>query len=801
MTFTGDDLARELRHGLRSLRRSPGFTAVVVLSLALGFALTAPTVAVLNAYLIQSLPYPAADRLYRVRYAPPGPWEPRGMSSLDWTSVADVVEFPITAQNETFYLSDGEYAQSVRGLRVGRGFLEALGARAVFGRSLNEDDFSGPGAALIGHALWRDRYAADPAVIGRLVRADSERGGGTTESFRIVGVLPAAFYFGRDSTEGVDLLVPLTAAARTYMVRLHENVPPALAEERLTAAARAVTSDLPGDWTGVHLDAVRDLYVADLRPVLVGVTVAAGLVLAIACANVSVLTMLRAMRRQKEFAVRMALGSGRWQLARMLLIEALLLCGMAVAAGLALTYGLLGTLAPFIETQLGRAAPGGTAAISLDATALLIVGAAAVTVGLSLGCLPLLMAFSRRTGVAFRREAMTMTEGVRTARLRSSLVAFEVGGTLILLVACGLTAQSVTGMLSTDFGFDQTHLVRARVVLRGSDYADTQAFIKFYERFTERLSTATDAPVVFTSWPPFFDLPVQSVETEAGARSAPAGSIAVGPGYFSMFGIALRAGRDFTEADVSGHEPVAVISETLARRLWPDGQAVGRHLRAIEQTPGGARPGPLRLVVGVAADVRQTYGDTERGDMYVPLSSPGRFGSFYMRSQQPLPALLTSIRRAATELDPRAMVNPPQTVESLNRELAGVQFITGLLVTFAAIAVFVAVLGIYAVTAYAVRQREREIAIRVAVGAARRDVIQLFLRESGRVLCIGLALGLAGGVAAGRVLESQLYSVRAIDFPTLVVTSGLLSAVGILATWWPARNASRRNPVAALKEG
>jgi len=187
--------------------------------------------------------------------------------------------------------------------------------------------------------------------------------------------------------------------------------------------------------------------------------------------------------------------------------------------------------------------------------------------------------------------------------------------------------------------------------------------------------------------------------------------------------------------------------------------------------------------------------------MYVPLSSPGRFGSFYMRSQQPLPALLTSIRRAATELDPRAMVNPPQTVESLNRELAGVQFITGLLITFAAIAVFVAVLGIYAVTAYAVRQREREIAIRVAVGAARRDVIQLFLRESGRVLCIGLALGLAGGVAAGRVLESQLYSVRAIDFPTLAVTSGLLSAVGILATWWPARNASRRNPVAALKEG
>jgi hypothetical protein len=222
-----DQLVRELRYAGRMLRRAPAFTLVSLISLAAGFALTASTVAVLNAYVIRSLPYDHADRLYHVMYAPPGPWEPGGMESLDWGTVNDVVEFPVTASGATFYLSDGGHTQTIRGLRAGFGLIEGLGVRAAAGRMLDASDFAAGSerVALIGYALWRDRYGSDPEIVGRQIRTDPE-GGGAAESFQIVGVLPPEFYFGRDSQAGVDLLVPLLSARRTYMVRLREGVPP-----------------------------------------------------------------------------------------------------------------------------------------------------------------------------------------------------------------------------------------------------------------------------------------------------------------------------------------------------------------------------------------------------------------------------------------------------------------------------------------------------------------------------------------------------------------------------------------------
>ena len=254
---------------------------------------------------------------------------------------------------------------------------------------------------------------------------------------------------------------------------------------------------------------------------------------------------------------------------------------------------------------------------------------------------------------------------------------------------------------------------------------------------------------------------------------------------------------------VRPHSPVAVVSEALARRLWPGESALGRQVRGVVQTEGGSTPGPWRTVVGVAADVRQEYADPTVADVYAPLTpeSVGRFGSFYVRSDRPLASIFGDARAVAAGLDPHAVVDLPRTVVSENRQLAGTTFLTTMLTGFAAIAGFLAVLGIYGVTAYGVQQRQREIAIRMALGAPGARVVRLFLKEGAVVLAAGLAAGLVGAAAAVRLLEHQLFAVEPFDPTTLASTSVLMIAAGVSAIWWPARRASRANPVLSLKEG
>lgn len=797
-----DDARRDARLAIRTLRRSPGFTAISIASLGVGFALTAATLAVLNAYVLRSLPYAGADRLYNVMYAPPGPWEPGNVQALDWRSVGDVVEFPVTAVGDTFYVADGGYTRTIRGLRAGLGLIEGLGVRATLGRTLGAPDFrpASEPVALLGYALWRDRYASDPSILGRRIRTERETGG-QVESFQVVGVLPPDFYFGRDSSTRPDLLIPLTEPRRTYMVRLREGVPPDFAARRLTEAARAVATDLPAAWSGVRLESAHERYVGPLRPVLTGITAAAGLVLVVVCANLAVLMVLRAVRRQKEIAVRAALGAERRHIARMLVAEGAVLCVTALGLALVLTRWLLGALAPVIETELGRPAPGGASAIAVDATVLVIVGTVGVLVALGLPFLPLLTPWQRRLAEALRTVGTSATDARMLRHLRSGLIAFEIAGTLVLFIGCGLLLRSAVTMLRTDLGFDPDRLVRARIVLRSADYPDSTAFYRFYDQFTERLAATAGAPVVFSNWPPFFDLPAQWIEADGRAgEGVRSGAMEVGGGYFATLGIPLRSGRELTRED--GAAAVAVISEALAHRLWPGQPALGRQVRAVARTEGGDRPGPWRTVVGVAGNVRQEYADPTVADIYVPITpaSVGRFGSFYVRTDRPLGGLLTTARSVAAGIDPHAVVDLPRTVVSQNRQLAGTAFLTSMLTGFAAIAGALAMLGIYGVTAYGVQQRQREIAIRMALGSPGGRVVALFLKEGAMVLALGLLLGLAGAGAATRVLEHQLFAVRPFDPATLAATSLLLAAAAVLATWWPARRASRANPVVSLKE-
>lgn len=791
----------DARFTLRSLRRHPSFTLAATASLALGFALTAVAAAVLHAYSQRALPYDDAERLFHVRYAPPGPWEPRGVSTLDWAALEDVIASPIATRGETFYLSDLPGAQPARGLRVNRGFIRGLGVRVQVGRALSETDFAegAEPAALIGHALWRTAYGSDPGVLGRTLRVEPESGS-ASERLRIVGVLEPGFYFGRDSTATVDLLVPSSAPMRAYMVRLQPGVPAAVAEARITDAVRAGAGALPADWDGAHLQSVYERYIADVRPILTGVTVAAGLVLVLVCANVAVLVVLRLLRRQKELAIRSALGGSRWDLTRMLLVESLVLCASAAALGLAVTAAVLPSIAPQIETQLGRPAAGGAGAIGVNTAVLVGVTAAAAAIVVLLSLLPLVTS-ARRLDVFLRRTGATGSDTPSTRLVRSSLIAFELAGAVVLLVSCGLMVRSVVSMLNTDVGFEPDRLVRGRIVLRAADYADGAAFFRFYEQFASRATAATHAPVVFSNWPLFAEFPAQVVETEKG-EGPTAGAVKVGPGYFATLGITLRSGRDFTSSDIGG-EPVAIVSEALAAQLWPSGQALGRLVRPLEPTPDGLRRGPWRRVVGVAANVRQVYGDPILRDIYLPLepASAGRFGSYVARTETAPGRLWETLREIASDIDPRATVDEPRAVSSQNTELAGTTFLAGLLGAFAMVGAFIAVVGIYGVSAFAARQRERDLAIRMALGASDRAIVRLLLRDGSLVMATGLTAGLAGAAAAGALLESRLYGVSALDAPTLVATVLLLGLTALVAALLPARRAARQGPLAVLKEG
>ena len=799
-----DDIAREIRLAARSLRRAPGFTIISIASLVLGLSLAMSAIAVTNAYLIRSLPYPNADRLYHVRYAPPGPYEPGGMAAIDWNALRDVVDLPITSGSTTLYLGDGS-EQSLRALRVNRGFIDGLGVRPPVGRTFALEEYANSSSpvAMISYAMWRDRFGADSAIVGKTLRAELGDQRVEAQTFRIVGVLPPGFWFGRESSAVMDVLLPLTEPARTYMVRLREGVSVPAAERRMTEVARVVATSLKPDWTGVSLESAHERYVGQFRPVLLGATVVAAIVLLIACTNVAVLVLLRALQRQKEMAVRVALGAGSRHIIRLLVAESGLLCGVAIAFVLAVTLATLRLFAPLIETQLGRTAPRGVSAIGIDPNVLAVAGAATVGIALSLCLIPLITPWRRRLADMLRSSGRHGTDGQAMHRIRSTLIGFEIAGSLVLLVACGMMIRSVVQMVTTDLGLSVSNVARVRLVLPPRAYPDPAIRYAFYRRATERVEAITGGSVALTSWPPFAESMAQPVIGYGAQDVTSAAAVsAVGADYFNVLGISVRDGRVFGPGDRESTEPVAIVSDAVARRLWPGGSAVGRRIRAVDALGTSTPSATWRTVVGVVGNVRQTYGDTDLADVYVPFYqvAPERFVSFYLKTNSDVRALTTSVRAALAETDPLVQLRDVIRVSDENRQLVGTRFLTTVLTAFAAFAAFLSIVGIYGVIAYAVRQRRREFAIRVALGATRQAVTTLSMRSGGVVLVAGIAIGAFAAAGAGRVLRNQLYGVPPFDVWSLAAAAALMGAAGLLAIWWPARRAGSVDPVEVLRE-
>ena len=713
----------------RTLLKDRSFTAVVITTLALGIALAASVIAIVNGYLLRSLPYPAADRLYSIRFEPGQP-VPDGLERLDWQSLSNVIEIPIAWDLDMFYVTTADHPEPEPGAWVTPGFMQGLGIAAEVGRAFTDEEFGTghPQVAMISHAFWRDRFGGDPDILGKQFRAYVSDRPDEAETFTIVGVLPSTFWHVNPYTQ---IFVPLRAATYPYMIRLRGGIPAADAERRI------------GDLVGVqvHLRSVHGEYVQSLRPILFSIGSATGIVLVIAWANVAFLILIRTNRQQRDVAIRFALGAARGAVARTLITESLLLCATAAILGVSLATMLLTALGPVIQEQLGRPVPGGVSRLTIDLAVISIVIVLTIILACGLSLVPLVGSRRQSLMVIMRRGHMSGSNRTGARHFRTGLIVLEIAGSLALLMGCGLMIQTLMREMNTDLGIQSDRLIAAGLSLRDGSYPNEATRLAFYDRLMDGLQqTAGVESIGLSDWPILAAPPLQHV------GDATSSVIGVTPDFFTTVGVTLKDGRFFTRADRVGSEDVAIVSETLARRLRPSGSAVGLPVRIVMDN--GATV--TRSIVGVVSDVRQLPTDQELADLYIPLlQAPRRFSTIYLRvvgSQSWTPALRNVLR----DIDPEVSLRDARDVRVMaGEQLIRPRFLTSLMTSLAIVALILAVIGIYGVVAYNVKQREHEIAIRIAVGASAASVIRLFLRQGGVVIAAGLLLGTFGAGAIG----------------------------------------------------
>lgn len=790
----------EIRPALRALRRAPGFTATVVVTLGIGMALCATTLAVVDAYLLHGLPYPGTERLYSVQYGQPGQAQRRGMELRPWASLDDVIEHAIAWDLDMFYMVGREHTEQAAGAWVTPGFIEAFGIHPALGSGFDARAFTpgSPNVALISHTLWTTRFGSDPAAIGQTFTAYVSDRPEETESFTIVGVLPREFWHFNPFTH---VLVPLRAEAYPYMVQLRAHVSP----QQVAARISALVSDEGSPAVPVQLESAHDRYTASVRPLLHAAMAAAALVLLVACANVAVLLLVRSTARERDLAVRVALGAGRLAYVRTLMMEAVLLSIGAVVVAAVATTMTLGWLGPLIQQQLGRPAPGGVLAVSgSTVAAIIIVGVAAA---LFCALAPVIGARLRQPSVALAQGGRASTAGTASPRLRAVLIASQIAISLSLLAGATLMLRTVATLAANDWGIVDEEVTTTGLALRASRYPTPSSRAEAFERLLVGLRAMPGtASVSLTT----VSLVQQSSLVDVGTEASDVGITRtavhhIADGYFSTLGIPVLAGRPIARDDTAASEAVAVVSTTLARRLWPQGAAIGQRVVTLESEGSDEPRRVIRMVIGMAGDVRQTAADEDHADLYVPLTQqPGRFASAIVRTARPAIGgtadSTTALRLAVRDVDPEIAVDRTQSVRDLRtRDLTRPRFMGWLLSSLALVASLLALVGLYGLVAYAVRQREREIAIRVALGAGPERITRLFLGSATRVLTAGLLAGVVGALVTGRMLEAQLVGVTGADRPTLIGSCVAFAIVALVATWWPSRRAAATDPAQALR--
>ena len=803
-----DAFIKDIRYGVRSLLKRPSLTIIAVVTLAIGIGANSAIFSVVNALLIKPLPFPELDRVVAV-------WEKQPSHGVVHNEVSMANYLDWRTQNQTFErlalyrwwstnLTGGESPERIQGFLVTGNFLDVLGVKPLLGRTFSpEEDQPGKGAvAILTHALWQRRFGADPDIVNKTITLN-----GLTRT--VIGVMPQGFNY----PSSVEVLAPLVITpemARSrqnhsyYVVgRLKPKASLASAQADLDAIAARLEKEYAESNTGwgvVVYPIVEDTVRLYKTSVLV-LMAAVGFVLLIVCANVANLMLARAAGRQKELALRAALGASRLRLIRQLLTESVILALVGGTLGVLIAYWGVDLLRSFNPGDAARFAPGwDRMGVSLPVLGFNL--GLSLFSGLLFGLAPAWQISRTDLNGALKEGGRLSASG--SHRLRGLLVISEVALSLMLLVSAGLLLRSFVSLMRTDPGFSSDQILTMRVSLPSAKYKEDPQRLAFYSDLVSRVKTLPGVEsAALVNYLPLGGSNSSDAFLIEGTPAPPPGQDFIGryrvctPDYFQTLGISIVKGRSFNEQDKADAPPVIMVNETLAKRYWPNGDAVGKRMRF----GGPPEKNPWITVVGIVRDVKHELTLAVTPDFYLP-HAQDTWSSMVLvvkTKGEPL-SLAASVRQQVWSIDKDQPVSEVRSMNEVRALSVSIYTFSSVsLGIFAVIALLLAAIGIYGVMSYAVTQRTQEIGIRMALGARAMDVLKLVVRNGMSLAAIGVVLGLAGSYALTRLLGSLLFGVTPTDVLTFSsVTLGLL-VVALIACYVPARRATRVDPLVALR--
>lgn len=817
-----DSILQDISYGIRSLIKTPSFTAIAVIVLALGIGANTSIFTIVNAVLLRPLPYPGSDQLVML-------WEtnPRfqiGIDTLpvthgnfmDWREQNSVFEYFTALGVGSWGLTGAGEPERISGASVSPNFFRLMGTEPKLGRAFRDDEDK-PDAGkvvVISHSLWQRRFASEPGVLGKTMTLDGE-------TYTVIGITPEGFQFPRAkempyfvgvSTQ-TDLWRPMILGddfinknranhQLCVMARIKPGVTSERAQSEMTAIAERLEQSYPDSNQGIGVKVVplNEQVVGNVRAALLVLLGTVALVLLIACANVANLLLARSAARQKEMAIRTALGASRGRLVRQLLTEALLLSMTAAVAGTMLSLWGTNAMLSLSRENLPRAYE-----IAVDVRVLGFTVAIALLTSVIFGLTPALEASKINLSESLKEGSRGLSRGLRSNHLRSLLVISEIALSLVLLIGAGLMIKSLASLLKVDPGFKPDNTVTMHMSLLGSKYPSPNHQNAFFREVTHRVENLpgvqsvgliSSAPLSGGVYAGGFSIEGRVATSETDDFVADRRMIS--PDYFKALGIPLLKGRAFTDRDDQTSPGVVVVSDSWARRFLPNEDPIDKRIKL----GGRDSTRPWLSIVGIAGDVRDTALESNaRPCVYIPYPQfPSSGMTLAVRAAFDPKLLISAIRDEVWAVDKEQPITDLKTMDQYVAEsVSPRRFNAMLLAIFAGLALVLASVGIYGVMAYSVTQRTHEIGIRVALGAQSSHVIRLVVGRGMALVLSGVAIGLAGALALTRVMTSLLYGVSATDPLTFGVVSGVLVAVALLANYIPARRATRIDPMVALR--
>ena len=811
-----ETLGQDIRYAFRNLRKTPGFATVAIITLALGIGASTAIFSVIDNIMMEPFPYPDAQRFMSVQIHDTERNEPGGRAGfsgpefLDYVEQNHVFDRAIANDNLDVLYRSGEGTQQFNGNYVTPGTFEFLGMPALLGRVMQPADYE-PGAPpvfVLRYKTWVKNFGADPAIVNKtFILNDVPR--------TLVGIMPPRFGWG-----DADMWIPkkperasaTTAVAGAFpqfwfmLGHLKPGVSMKEAEADFTVVANRLAKVYPKDYPKhftVHLESLTNLVVGQFKTTLFIVLAAVGLLLLIGCGNVANLLLARATTREKEFAIRAALGANRWRLIRQLLVESMILAIGGAAVGTLLAWGGLKSLVALMPQRIIPA----EAVIQLNTPVLLFTLGVAVLTALLFGLVPALKAARKDLNDPLRDSGKGMSGGFQHGRLRDAVVVLEVGLSLTLLVGAGLLMRSFVALRDVKLGLRSDHVLVARLPLPVDRYKTAAQVTGFYRPLLQRLKAlpgvveATETSTL----PPYGGIPSDiEIPGKTHADKWNAMFQLCSQGYFPVLKIQFVDGRPFTEAEVNGAQKLAVVNQTFVRKYLGNDNPIGKQIRIaqLEQFEDPVKE-PVFQIIGLVADVKNRgLQEPIEPEIWIPYTVTGSaFRGILVRTEREPMTMMNAVEHEIWATDRNVALTLTGTLEGYISQFsfAGPRFGFFLMTIFGAIGLVLVTIGVYSVLAYTTTRRTQEIGIRMALGAEGADVLGMVIRMGLRLVGIGVVLGLIASVALGRVIATQLWGVSAYDLWTLVSVPLVLLLTGLLACWLPARRASRLDPLIALR--